>query len=374
MAAPLGFSPSDIETVWIDPDVVGFPRTREIMDLFPPEKLNIGSPRFQTGRMFRHISLKEIKKRLFVTHYKGRLVKPCPGSRGRICCGYWVINAMVHCPMDCHYCVLQDYLSVPALTIFVDENRIKQEVLVRLNRRPDHIFRFGTGELADSLVHNTFTRFSERMIPFFAKTRNGILEFKTKTDAISLFEGLDPKGHTVVSWSVNPEYLIQKIEPRTSPLSRRIRAARRCQEMGYWIGFHFDPLVWFDGWEKAYLGVIEEIARLIDPNRVIWISIAGLRFTRLQKENIRKRFPNTPLFLGEFFREEDGKYRYLQVLRASMYRKIIHWLREWSPNLFIYFCMESKRIWEKTFPAPPKNTRELDERFSKNVWRHLKES
>ena len=360
-----------IDTLWIDPEVADHPLTASVMKRFPLEKIRMGIPSVSPQSSVPE-TLRSLKRRLLVTRYRGRLVKPCPGSQGRICCGYQVINAMIHCPMDCHYCILQTHLSVPALTLYVNEDQIREEITERLESNPEHIYRFGTGELGDSLVHDALTGFSRRMVPFFAESRNGILELKTKTAAIDTLRGLDPKEHTVISWSVNPPTLIRAVEPLTATLDRRLRAAHECQEMGYWIGLHFDPIIWFEGWEEAYRGVIEELARILDPTRILWISIAGLRYTRAQKDLIRMRFSDTPLFTGEFFRDEDGKFRYLQPLRISMYKTLLRWLREWSPDLFIYCCMENRRAWEATFPDPPRNTRELDGRFNENIWRHLR--
>lgn len=363
--------PYGIQNIWVDPAVRDHPVTQWVRDRFPSHKIKIGIPA-RPHRDSNPLSLDTIKQNIFLTQFKGHLVKPCPGSRGRICCGYWVINAMMHCPMDCHYCILQSYLSIPAMTIYVDEDKIRKEIQQRLGAHEGHICRFGTGELTDSLIHDVLTGFSRRMVPFFANTPNGILELKTKTATAETLKGLNPKGHTVVSWSINPPSVIREVEPKTASLPQRIKAAKQCQDMGYWIGLHLDPVIWFEGWEKAYQNVIERLSNALDPRRIIWISMAGLRFTRQQKEITKLRFPDTPIFLGEFFRDEDGKFRYLQPLRISMYQKLIKWLREWSPDLFIYFCMENSRVWEKTFSNAPKNTRELDERFNKNVWRLLK--
>ncbi len=364
------FSPSHIDTLWIDPSVTLEPSVLSIRRRFPKEKIIIGSP--PSAELPPLEAIPHTKRRLYLTRHRGRLVKPCPGSPGRICCGYWVINAMIHCPMDCHYCILQTYLSTPAMTIFLNEDQIKEEVLQRLRSNPTHIYRFGTGELGDSLVHNTLTGFADRMVPFFAETKNGILELKTKTAEIDTLRNLDPKGHTVISWSLNPPSIVRTIEPGTASFEQRLLAARECQEMGYWIGLHFDPVFWFDGWEKEYSNVIEKLSRALDPSRILWISLAGFRYTSSQKDLIRQRFPHSPIFLGEFFRDEDGKYRYLQHLRISMYRTLLRWFRDWSPTLFLYFCMENRYVWEATFSRPPRNTKELDQKFDKNVWNHLK--
>jgi len=355
----------NLQSIWIDPQVRAHPIARAIMEKFPGNKIRFGVPPGQ--KTVSHEAIETIKQTLFVTRFNGHLVKPCPGTRGMICCGYWVINTMMHCPMDCHYCILQTYLSVPALTIYVNEEDVKAEIRDRLRLHPGHICRFGTGELGDSLVHDALTGFSRRMIPFFAATENGILELKTKTANIQNLTGIDPKGHTVVSWSLNPDRLIKKLEPMTVPLSQRLRAARQCQEAGYWIGLHFDPVIWFEGWENAYRDLIERLSHTLDPGRIIWISLAGFRYTAGQKDMIARRFPASSLFLGEFFRNEDGKFRYLQRSRTRMYRKMLQWLKDWDPSLFVYYCMENQRVWQATFPNPPENTGDLDERFNRRV-------
>ncbi len=362
-----------IEVVWIDPEVRHHPLVDHVLSRIPDADVIVGKPERLKG-MSSPSFLSRVKRQLFLTRGRGSLVKPCPGSRGRICCGYWVINAMLQCPMDCHYCILQSYLSVPAMTLFVDEEEIQREIRHRLSVRQDHVCRFGTGELGDSLIHDALTGFSRRMVPFFAETRNGILELKSKTAAIDTLKGLDPKGRTVISWSLNPPEVIRKVEPGTAALTQRIEAARRCQAMGYWVGFHFDPVVLVEGWERAYEALIDQLAASIDPERVLWISLAGFRYIRYQKETIRRRFRDTPLFTGEFFRDEDGKFRYLQRERISMYRKILKWLRAWSPDLFIYYCMENRRVWEETFPDPPRHTGELDERFHQHIGSRLQKA
>jgi len=360
-----------IQTVWVDPEVEDHPIISQVLSRLPAARVREGTPE-NPGKMASPIPMDRVKRQLYLTKGKGNRVKPCPGSPGRICCGYWVINAMLQCPMDCHYCILQDYLTVPAMTLYVNEEDVRREIQHRLAVRPGHICRFGTGELGDSLVHDALTGFSRRMVPFFARTQNGILELKTKTAAIETLEGLSPKGHTVISWSLNPPEVIRQVEPGTASLTQRIEAARRCQARGYWVGFHLDPVVWFNGWETAYETLINQLAASIDPERVLWISLAGFRYIRHQKETIRRRFGGTFLFAGEFFRDEDGKYRYLRRERISMYQKILKWLRAWSPGLFIYYCMESRRVWEETFPDPPRHTGELDERFHRHIWSRLR--
>jgi spore photoproduct lyase len=50
-------------------------------------------------------------------------------------------------------------------------------------------------------------------------------------------------GHTIISWSLNPERVIHSEEHKSASLAERISAARQCQEWGYPVGFHFEEIV-----------------------------------------------------------------------------------------------------------------------------------
>jgi spore photoproduct lyase len=161
--------------------------------------------------------------------------------------------------------------------------------------------------------------------------------------------------------------MIEKEEMRTAPLKERIDAARRCQEKGYLLGFHFDPILCHEGWEKEYQETIIQLFKQIDPKRVVWVSLGGFRYPPKLKAIAEERFPKTEIFLGELFPGRDSKFRYLKEIRAEMYRKMEDWLREADPGLFIYLCMESKEVWEKVFGWAPENSRHLNQLFEKRL-------
>ncbi|MBW2342645.1 MAG: radical SAM protein, partial [Deltaproteobacteria bacterium] len=45
------------------------------------------------------------KETLHLLPYKGEFLKPCPGTREYICCGYQILNVATNCPLDCSYCI-----------------------------------------------------------------------------------------------------------------------------------------------------------------------------------------------------------------------------------------------------------------------------
>jgi len=312
------------------------------------------------------------KKNLLLTHFYGKRLKPCPGTSRHICCGYHVVNTITNCPMDCSYCVLQGYLNNPLLTLYTNLDELLQEVDTFLSGDTRSLHRLGTGELSDSLALDPIFPLSQVLVTFFAKRNNGILELKTKSANVDHLLHLNHQGKTVISWSLNPQKMIEEEEIRTAPLRERIDAAKRCQDAGYPIGFHFDPLIYDEDWGKGYQETIFSLFSQIDPKRVIWISLGGFRYPPQLKGIAKERFPNTKIFLGELFPGKDGKFRYLKEVRVDIYQKMLGWLREVDPDLFIYLCMESHAVWKEVFGWAPSSSHHLNHMFENRLKKFLK--
>ena len=300
------------------------------------------------------------KKTLLLTRHKGEFLKKCPGSEGQVCCNYFVINFASNCPMDCSYCYLQEYLAQnPALKVFTNVDDLLNEAGRLLSKHRGFFFRIGTGEITDSLALDPYIGFTREVIPFFAEQPNVLLELKTKSDCVDGLLDLDPKDRVVVSWSMNPQRVIDQDEHGTASLNERLRAARRCQETGYRLGFHFDPMVEYPGWEREYEEMLDQMFATVDWRRISWLSMGVLRNTPSLKRTMRDRFPRTRLLTGEQVFCPDGKLRYFQPLRVEMYRKMLGWIRRSAPTVKVYLCMESKEVWEQVFGFAPSCEKEL---------------
>jgi spore photoproduct lyase len=253
------------------------------------------------------------------------------------------------------------------LTVYSNWDDLLEEIDAFLSSAPHALLRLGTGELSDSLALDSVLPVSQMLVPFFAARKNAILELKTKSAEIDHLLSLDHGGRTVVSWSLNPLKMIREEERGTASLDERMEAARECQEKGYLLGFHFDPIIDHEGWERGYEETISFLFRRIDPGRVAWISLGGFRYPPQLKAIARERFPDTRIFLGELFPGRDGKFRYLQEIRVEMYRKLVGWLREADPDLFIYLCMESEEVWNRVFGWSPTNSIHLNRLFEERL-------
>lgn len=290
---------------------------------------------------------------LEVVNFRGKFLKSCPGTRNYHCCGYRILHLGTQCTIDCTYCILQAYLNQPNLRLFGNLDEMFSELSGFLGANPFGLHRIGTGEFTDSLILDPFTEMSRRIVPFFAQTPNAVLELKTKTNFISNLRGLDHGGHTIVAWSLNPEEVRKREEPLSATISERLDAARACCEEGYFLAFHFDPIIDYEGWKAGYGEVLEQLFDAVDPSRIVWISLGALRFMPELKGIIKTSHPASRIIYGEFIRGLDGKMRYFRDIRAEFYSFISGRIRQADPGLCVYLCMESDDVWRDSFGFSP---------------------
>ncbi len=313
------------------------------------------------------------KRDILLTEKQGHTVKQCPGTdRTYRCCNYHVINQTSNCPIDCTYCILQFYLNNPVTTVYANSEKLLTEVKDKISTQPDRFFRIGTGELSDSLAFDSSSQYSRDIVSYFADLDNVLLELKTKSNRIENLLNLDHKGHTVISWSVNPQVIIDAEEHKAASLNERLEAMRLVQEKGYKIGFHFDPLLFHEQWAETYPDLIRQLFEVVNPKNVAWISIGSLRFPPEMKDKVLEKFPKSKIMFAELIRGMDGKMRYPKPLRLDMYRTVYDALRKYgSEDLFIYFCMESAEIWERTMGWSPESNEHLDFLFATSLYKQF---
>jgi spore photoproduct lyase len=309
-------------------------------------------PELRTGADFRGSG----KRVLILARNRGEFMKLCPGAGAEICCNYFVINLALNCHFECTYCILQSFLNNPALTVYTNLEELEREIRSKTQSASGEFFRIGTGETSDSLALDPITHYSRRLVPLFRSIPNAILELKTKSDQISQLEGLQHGGRTVLSWSLNPEAVIRREEMKTASLDERLRAARQCREWGYRIGFHFDPLIFYDNWERDYREVVRRLFDCVGSEGIAWISLGCLRFTHDLKNIVRERFPHSMVPNGEFVPGNHRKLRYFRLIREEMYSKMRAWISTRAPKVFVYLCMENRAVWTRGLGYCPESS------------------
>ena len=284
---------------------------------------------------------------LLITAGRGELLGRCPGSPGHLCCNYLTIDLYEGCPIGCSYCIMQSYLNFRPQIVNADIDRICEGIarVARLN--PHKTIRLGTGETGDSLFFDPLCELSKPLIIFCAQFSNVFFELKTKTSFVDHLLDLEPKGKAILAFSINPPSLIKSEEGWAASLDERINAARKALQAGYRLAFHFDPIISFPGWEKAYGDVVRMLFEFPEE-RISWISLGTIRYP----QQLKDKMPPQPYLFAEFVPCRDGKYRYIQSVRVEIYKKMLSFIRLGLDSP-VYLCMESSSVWKKVFGNLP---------------------
>ncbi len=306
------------------------------------------------------------KRRMVVMRRRSPFLMGCPASSTQFaCCGYLVLVLASNCPMDCSYCFLQEHLANnPGFQVFANYHDAFEELDRLASGSSGRAFRVGTGELADSLAFDSLTGISRDLVSYFSEHENLLLELKTKTDEIDNLLALEPRGRTLVSWSLSPMRVFATCEHRTAPPHARINAARRVLEAGYKVGFHLDPLIAYSDAEQDYLDLLDNVFDAVPPQAITFFSIGGLRMTPGLRTTARRRFPDDAMLLGEEVLGEDGRYRTFTPLRLRLFSKLRERIVKACSALPVYLCMETASAHHRVFGASPLTPAALGSRLA----------
>ena len=287
------------------------------------------------------------KNELFLVEENFDIFKQCPCTKNVLSCGYYILNIGFGCVYDCTYCYLQHYTNFPGIILPVNI----QDMLNKLSgilKEYKKVLRIGTGEFTDSLILDDIVPYTKYLIEFF-RNQNHFFELKTKSVNINNILEIESSPNIVISWSLNTPSRIKKEEHYTPGLKDRLESAKKVIEKGYKVGFHFDPIIYYDSWENEYKEIVEMMFEYA-KNKVEWISLGALRFNRTLKPVIERRFPYPEILNGELFLDPiDKKMRYPEKIRTDMFKKMVKWIRKFDKKVIIYLCMEPEHIWNQVF-------------------------
>lgn len=283
--------------------------------------------------------------RPITTVNKGKFIRPCPCSPGRLRCNYFTITPAVGCPFDCSYCFLNFYGPERNITIYANTDDMFKEFHSFMKGRKGAPTRMGTGEFMDSLALKELDDVNAKLAEMTWIYPELILEFKTKSTRIEAFMERKAQKNIVLSWSLNPQSVIDSDENMTSSLKERITCAITAAKHGYGVALHLDPIFMEDDLLGEYASLIDETLSSIPSNSIRWISMGGFRYTdELKLAMLEKSGLGRTFLSGEFVKCSDGKYRYPRYQRAKFYNQIGSRIKSFG-NINTYMCMEDHDLW-----------------------------
>jgi DNA repair photolyase len=270
---------------------------------------------------------------------------------GNACPNYWHFSPYGFCPYGCRYCYLAGTPGVkfsPSVKIYVNLPDMLLEI-DRIARRQLRPTAFYLGKLQDSLALDPLTAYSTVLVPFFAEHPLARLTLLTKSAHVDRLLGLDHRGHSILSWSVNPPEVSAMFEENVPSIDERIQAMRRAAERGYPVRAIMMPIIPIDGWQDVYTGFTDRLLQTVAIRRLtlggicIYRSARDLMERKMGMRNaVSERIDSASPMVG------DGRARYSRDLRHEAYSLIIESARRLRPDLELALCLEEQALWEST--------------------------
>lgn len=277
---------------------------------------------------------------------KGNIMGRCPVASPKTrCCNLQTLDAVRQCGFDCSYCSIQSFYH-GGRVCFVDN---LSEHLESLKFDRDKFYHIGTGQSSDSLMWGNRNGLLDDLCRFAAKHPNIILEMKSKSGRVGYFLKNRPPFNMVFTWSLNPPVVARFEEKGAAGLEKRLESARKMADLGSPVGFHFHPIVWYDGWQKDYCNIVDSLAKMFRPEEVVMVSLGTLTFIKPVIKRIRERMLKSSI-LQMPFEEIAGKYSYPFEIKKELFQTVYSFFPEsWKNEIFFYMCMEDIELWGSVF-------------------------
>jgi len=302
---------------------------------------------------------------LYLKRYKGRFLRFCPGTKNYRCCGYRILHIGENCPLNCSYCILKAYFQDNIQKVWANQEDLQQEFSSEVGSNPDTLYRMGTGEFTDSLALEPLTGYSRDLIDFISHFSNLRLELKSKVADLGWLEAVKYPEQILPAWSLNAPEVVQNEELHVASLEERLQAAAYCADLGFRVCLHFDPVLYYPGWEKGYARTIEMIFDYLQPRQIAYLSLGSFRCMPDLKDYIARNWPDSKYIYEEYVTGRDGKLRLLRPLRIKQFDLLVRLLRRCGLDKQIYFCMESDEVWKRVLGYTPAQLGGLDRHLLK---------
>lgn len=240
------------------------------------------------------------------------------------------------CTASCLYCYLVcNYNKCAYLRLFVNREQMLEKI-IKTAKKADENLNFEIGSNSDLILENSITNNLVWTIDNFKNTSKGTLTFPTKFDMVDDILNLDHRGKIIIRMSVNPEFIINRVEFGTSRLEGRIEAINKLKDAGYKIGILIAPVIFVDNWQELYLELIQRLYSELSKQvkKDVFFEIIFMTYSYVHTKINEEAFPNAiNLYSKDLMRGRGrGKYMYKDNLREEGRKFFIEQLQKYFPN------------------------------------------
>jgi spore photoproduct lyase family protein len=264
----------DVQTIYLEPAVEDYARGREILNRYPDAKRILVPSHWKIPELHGNEGSAEdwvrIKRDTLVLGVKkGLSLRPNGRSAHFI-----APSASNGCAMACAYCYVprrKGYAN--PISVFVNTEEITRAIARHAERQgplsaPDQIderhWVYDLGENGDLSVDAMISDNVRDLVTLFRTIPNAKGSFATKAVNRELL-GYDPQGKTRIRFSLMPDAIAKVVDVRTSPMQERIAAIDEFVRAGFEVHLNFSPVILYEGWEKDYRRLFEEVDAAVSP-------------------------------------------------------------------------------------------------------------
>ena len=303
--------------IYVEKKILNNKNTLEILSKFKDVKIiEIENYKEVFSSNNQDFHLQKLGQKLILASNKANMI-----YEGAVVCesfendNFYYTSSIINCVYDCEYCYLQGVYSSGNIVIFVDIEKVFEEVEELYNKLKTLYLCISYD--TDLLAIENICGFSEKWYYFIEDKKDLKIELRTKSGNIDKFLNLKPLDNFIIAFTLSPENLALKNEKYTASFKNRVKAIKELQEKGWKVRICIDPLIYSDNFEKNYSQMIEYLFNEIDKEKVIDISIGVFRISKEYLKKMRNQNQNSEILYYPF-ECIDGVYTYSDKTKSYM--------------------------------------------------------
>ncbi len=198
------------------------------------------------------------------------------------------------CSAMCLYCYLVcNYNKCSYFRYFVNREYM-MEKLIKHTKKYDKQFCYEIGSNSDLILENIVTNNLDYTINEFAKNERGYLTFPTKFGKVENILNYEHKGRIIIRMSVNPQYIIETYELKTSNLKYRVEAINMLVDAGYKVGVLIAPVIMIENYKQLYSQLVEYLYENLNEKakQKIFFEVIFMTYSYIHRKINEEAFPH----------------------------------------------------------------------------------
>ncbi|MCF6094178.1 hypothetical protein L1765_09400 [Microaerobacter geothermalis] len=324
----------DFSHIYIEKRIKSHPLTDQILHRFPGAiKIEIDHYKDIFNRPRQNFFIQKNTQKLILAEKKDQRIYPgaevCHDFGNK---HFYYTSSILNCIYNCDYCYLQGMFPSSNIVIFVNIEDFFSDVEALLEKHPVYLaISYDT----DLLAFENIVSFTSKWINFAQNHFDLKIEVRTKSVNYSAVQHLPPSENVILAWTVSPDEVIKKYEPKTPSLNGRLQAIKKAMNDGWKVRLCFDPLLHIKNWRQHYKECIDRTFVMLPPDKIEDISIGVFRMSREYLKNIRKNRTDSALIYYPF-ECKDGVYQYPDHITRQLIEYVFQLLSSRFPSEKIY--------------------------------------